>query len=317
MVWKKYSVELELTGITRKRAAELLAEQFESPPKYSFDGDRYTVTDSRGREWFTLPSSGIRAEKWSNGRMVGANHLYQVKACTPFLYENEFDTLAEMLERLETGGASLNESTNMAVLLDMTGLASQSKFIDNLSKIYESKGVLLQKAIGKNFDRIANCSALEETGGVSLPLFPASFCPDDVKGYIQLSQGICGFAAKSKAIRNKENDSPNEKFQLRTWLVRLGFVGEEYKHARKMLTENLSGNSAWLRKAEPEPALENRQEETMLKPVLQNQQDEAVPESAQENHQEDTEEIGGRDMESPESSEEDNAPILQENEMTM
>ena len=87
MVWKKYSVELELTGITRKRAAELLAEQFESPPKYSFDGDRYTVTDSRGREWFTLPSSGIRAEKWSNGRMVGANHLYQVKACTPFLYE--------------------------------------------------------------------------------------------------------------------------------------------------------------------------------------------------------------------------------------
>ena len=157
--------------------------------------------------------------------MVGANHLYQVKACTPFLYENEFDTLAEMLERLETGGASLNESTNMAVLLDMTGLASQSKFIDNLSKIYESKGALLQKAIGKNFDRIADCSALEETGEVSLPLFPASFCPDDVKGYIQLSQGICGFAVKSKAIRNKENDSPNEKFQLRTWLVRLGFIG--------------------------------------------------------------------------------------------
>ena len=315
MVWKKYSVELELTGITRKRAAELFAEQFESPPKYSFDGDRYTVTDTRGREWFTLPSPDIRAEKWSNGRMVGANHLYQVKVCTPFLYESEFDTLAEMLERLETGGASLNESTNMAVLLDMTGLASQSKFIDNLSKIYESKGALLQKAIGKTFDNIADCSMLEETGGVALPLFPASLNPEDVRGYIQLSQGICGFAVKSKAIRNKENDSPNEKFQLRTWLVRLGFVGEEYKHARKMLTENLSGNSAWLRKMEP--ALENRQEETVLNPVLENQQNEAVPEAAQENHQEDTEETGGRDMESPESSEEDNAPILPENEITM
>ena len=110
--------------------------------------------------------------------------------------------------------------------------------------------------------------------------------------------------------------------------MRLGFIGEEYKHARKMLTENLSGNSAWLRKMEPalenrqeeaapEPSPESQQEETMLKPVLENQQDEAVTEAAQENQQEDTEEIGGRDMESPESSEEDNAPILQENEMTM
>ena len=302
MVWKKYRIELELTGITRKRAAELFAEQFESPPKYSFDGDRYTVTDSRGREWLALPSPDIRAEKWSNGRMVGANHLYQVKVCTPFLYESEFDTLAEMLERLETGGASLNESTNMAVLLDMTGLASQSKFIENLEKIYESKGVLLQKAIGRKFSSVADCSVIEETGIVSLPLFPASFYPEDAKGYIQLSQGICGFAAKSKAIRNKENDSPNEKFQLRTWLVRLGFVGEEYKHARKMLTENLSGNSAWLRKTEP--ALENRQGEAASEPSPENQQDDA-------------EEIGGRDMESPESSVEDNAPIVQENEMTM
>lgn len=294
MVWKKYRIELELTGITRKRAAELLAEQFESPPKYSFGGDKYTVTDSRGREWVALPCPGVRAEKWNNGRMVGANHLYQVKVCTPFLFENEFDTLGEMLERMETGGASLNESTSMAVALDMAGLEIQSKFIGNLSKIYESKGTLLQKALDRNFNGIADCSLLEETGTVSLPLFPASFYPEDAKGYIQLSQGICGFAAKSKPLRNRENDSQNEKFQLRTWLVRLGFIGEEYKHARKMLTENLDGNSAWLRKAEPE---------------------ENTPESAQENQSGENEEIGGRD--SPAPSEAEDAPILPENEITM
>ena len=38
---------------------------------------------------------------------------------------------------------------------------------------------------------------------------------------------------------------------LRTWLVRAGMVGEEYKFARKMLTQNLEGNSAWQKMMEP------------------------------------------------------------------
>ena len=89
---------------------------------------------------------------------------------------------------------------------------------------------------------------LGEQGAVSLPLFPSSLDENDVRGYVQLSQGIVDFAAKSKGIRQKENDLSNEKFRMRTWLVRIGFVGEEFKYARKLLTENLSGNSAWLRK---------------------------------------------------------------------
>ena len=38
---------------------------------------------------------------------------------------------------------------------------------------------------------------------------------------------------------------------MRTWLVRAGMVGEEYKFARKMLTKNLEGNSAWQKMMEP------------------------------------------------------------------
>ena len=99
--------------------------------------------------------------------------------------------------------------------------------------------------------------------------------------------------------------------------MQLSSVGGDIKHVMMLLTEILCVYSVLFWNAEPEPALLYRPEETMLNPVLQTQHDEAVPESAQENHQEDTEEIGGRDMESPESSEEDNAPILPENEMTM
>lgn len=252
MVWRKYGLEMEFTGITRKRAAELAAEQFGTTAAYTFEGDKYSITDTRGRTWTVLPCPGVRAERWQNGRMVGANQLYQVKVCTPMLYESDFETVEKILGRLETGGAVINESTGMAVLLSTAGLDDWERFENNLDNLYRSRGALLQKAVGREFIRLAEFTRLEGQGVITMPLFPGSLDENEVRSYVQLSQGIVGLAAKSKRIQYKENDSPNEKFQLRTWLVRLGFVGEEFKYARKLLTENLSGNSAWLRKTEME-----------------------------------------------------------------
>lgn len=248
MVWKKYALEMEFTGITRKRAAELIAEHFGTAAQYSFDGDKYSVADTRGRTWTVLPCPSVRAERWQNNKMVGANHLYHMKICTPLLYENDFETVEKILGRLETGGAVTNERTGMAVQLSMAGLDHRERFESNLANLYESRGALLQKAVGREFDSLADCSLLGEQGVVSLPLFPSSLDENDMRSYVQLSQGIVDFATKSKGIRQKENDLSNEKFRMRTWLVRIGFVGEEFKYARKLLTENLSGNSAWLRK---------------------------------------------------------------------
>ncbi len=256
MVWKKYGLEMEFTGITRKRAAELIAEQFETAAQYSFEGDKYSVTDSRDRVWTVLPCPSVRAERWQNNRMVGANYLYQVKVCTPLLYESDFETVEKILGQLETGGAATNESTGMAVLVSTAGLDDWERFENNLNNLYRSRGALLQKAVGREFRRLADFTLLDGQGLVTMTLYPSSLDENDVRSYVQLSQGIAGLAAKSKRIRHKENDSPNEKFQLRTWLVRLGFVGEEYKYARKLLTENLSGNSAWLRVSETETQTE-------------------------------------------------------------
>ena len=248
MVWKKYALEMEFTGITRKRAAELIAEHFGTAAQYSFDGDKYSVADTRGRVWTVLPCPSVRAERWQNNKMVGANHLYHMKICTPLLYEDDFETVEKILGQLETGGAVTNESTGMAVQLSMVGLDHRERFESNLANLYESRGALLQKAVGREFGSLADCSLLGEQGVVSLPLFPSSLDENDMRSYVQLSQGIVDFATKSKGIRQKENDLSNEKFRMRTWLVRIGFVGEEFKYARKLLTENLSGNSAWLRK---------------------------------------------------------------------
>lgn len=284
MLWRKYGLEMEFTGITRKRAAELIAEQFETSAAYSFEGDRYSIKDTRERVWTVFPCSGVRAERWQNSRMVGANYLYQVKICTPMLYESDFETIEKILGRLETGGAVTNESTGMAVKLSMVGLNNVERFESNLANIYESRGALLQKAIGREFCNLADCSKLKEQGVISLSLFPSSLDGNEGRSYVQLAQCIADFAAKSKTIRQKENDSPNEKFRLRTWLVRIGFVGEEYKYARRLLTGNLSGNSAWLRKAEV-GMLQEKQTDVLGVPVFEAgnfQGEQLVPAPAEE-----------------------------------
>ena len=42
-----------------------------------------------------------------------------------------------------------------------------------------------------------------------------------------------------------EKEVDNEKYAFRCFLLRLGFIGSEYKAERKILLQNLSGNSSW------------------------------------------------------------------------
>ncbi len=49
--------------------------------------------------------------------------------------------------------------------------------------------------------------------------------------------------AKSASPKPQQNDNP--KYAMRTWLLRLGFIGEEFATARDILTRNLTGDAAF------------------------------------------------------------------------
>ena len=51
---------------------------------------------------------------------------------------------------------------------------------------------------------------------------------------------------------------------MRIFLIRLGFVGDDYKKARKILLRNLSGNSSWKSGHRP-----NRAEATTSEPAVE------------------------------------------------
>ena len=79
-----------------------------------------------------------------------------------------------------------------------------------------------------------------------------------------------------KSARKTKTQSENEKYTFRTWLLRLGLIGEEFKTARHHLLKNLDGNIAW-----KDPAQAEKQKQRL---TMRNQSD-------NENQNEDTEEL--------------------------
>ena len=66
-----------------------------------------------------------------------------------------------------------------------------------------------------------------------------------LKAYIQFSLAITQMAKELKTASPKEQQKENKKFAMRTWLNRLGLVGNEYSTLRMVFTRRLDGNSAW------------------------------------------------------------------------
>ena len=110
----------------------------------------------------------------------------------------------------------------------------------NLDRIIESKGNLLRKAL-----RTDTLSYEVTDGKVRFPWFHISGSPEEVTAYTQLITALVEMAKNSKRITAKERTVCNEKYAFRCFLLRLGFIGDAYKVARKVLLKNLDGNSAF------------------------------------------------------------------------
>ena len=66
-----------------------------------------------------------------------------------------------------------------------------------------------------------------------------------LKSYIQLCLALSEMAKELKIASPKPQQTENPKFAMRTWLIRLGLVGEEFSTARSFLTKNLDGDAAF------------------------------------------------------------------------
>ncbi len=68
-----------------------------------------------------------------------------------------------------------------------------------------------------------------------------------LKSYIQLCLALSALAKNAKSASPKPQQTENPKYAMRTWLLRLGFIGNEFKTARETFTKRLDGNSSFRR----------------------------------------------------------------------
>lgn len=67
----------------------------------------------------------------------------------------------------------------------------------------------------------------------------------EAKAFIQLVIGMCELAHELKYASPKPQQTENEAYAFRCWMLRLGFIGEEFETAREILLRNMEGNCAW------------------------------------------------------------------------
>lgn len=112
--------------------------------------------------------------------------------------------------------------------------------LENLKALVAAKGNLIKKALGT--DELP----IEVTDTkVSFPWFVGTPTPEELKAYDTFICKLCEMARNAKRVNAKEKDTDNEKYTFRCFLLRLGFIGEEFKTERKILLRNLAGSSAF------------------------------------------------------------------------
>lgn len=141
-----FGVEIEMTGLTRKKAAMIAAMFFETG-EYRYIGTGYSTwaaIDEQGREWKFMSDSSIRQE---NGEAV--------ELVTPILtYDNDIEMLQKLIRELRAGGAIANAGHDCGLHIHI-GLGDHTgKSLTNLARLMASHEDLLVKAIGIADERL-------------------------------------------------------------------------------------------------------------------------------------------------------------------
>ena len=112
--------------------------------------------------------------------------------------------------------------------------------VGNLTNLLKVKGELIKKALGADDIRIE-----VDDEKVSFPWFSELPDADSCKAYQNFIVALCKMSKEQKRINSTEKEVENEKYAFRCFLLRLGFIGADFKTDRKILLKNLEGSAAF------------------------------------------------------------------------
>lgn len=295
---QRFGIEIEMTGLTRKRASEIIAEYFHLVDRYDGGSYRaYSVRDSQGRKWKVVYDGSIEGQI---GNTRTNSNDYKVEVVSPICKYEDIETIQEIVRKLRKDGhARVNSSCGIHIHIDASKHDARS--LRNITNIMYSKEDLIYKALKvqvarehrfckkvdesfiqklnqskpKNLNKLKtlwyngdtyrseyhydnsryhglNLHSVFQKGTIEFRLFNGTLHAGEIKSYIQFCLAISHQALTQKKASRRKTQTTNEKYTFRTWLLRLGLIGDEFKTARYHLLKNLDGCIAWKDPAQAE-----------------------------------------------------------------
>ena len=151
---QKFGIEIEMTGITRAAAAQVIAGHFNTSATH-VGGiyDAFAVRDGDSRQWKVVSDSSIRRE---SRRGESRNAAYAVEFVSPICRYEDIGTIQEIIRKLRTAGAKVNSSCGIHIHIDAS--PHDVKTLRNIVNIMAAKEDLLYKALKVNVFREHYCA---------------------------------------------------------------------------------------------------------------------------------------------------------------
>jgi hypothetical protein len=207
-------IKYNATGPDRKRLVQAIAKIVESEAKYlgvpscAYQVDNFTISKDGILSFDELTNSG-EAE--------------------------------QLIERLcEMGFEAEVEEVTDGLCIELPLKDTTEAAIDNLRRMVDSKATLIKKALGANSLEI---EVTEER--IRFPWFDHIPEPEVTSAAAHFLGHLLDAAKSHKRVTAKEKETDNEKYAFRCFLLRLGFIGDEFKETRRTLLRNLTGSAAF------------------------------------------------------------------------
>jgi len=234
--------EFNCTGSDRKKLVQLISEAINAPAKY-----KGAPTFAYEVGYITVGKNGdVHLNDMADDDEVEKimQHLKaQGYTYTSFRYDNpqpEPDMGDDYPVEDCPPPCASPEADEIQICLHLPLDLFTEESLNNLRNLIEAKAALIKKALG-----VSELPILIEEKTVCFPWFSNKASSEELKAYEHFICKLGQMACNQKRVTAKEKEVDNEKYAFRCFLLRLGFIGAEYKTARKILLKNLSGSSAF------------------------------------------------------------------------
>lgn len=223
-------IRYNVTGAKRKELVKVIADatgaraEYKFMPTCNYEIDYFTVT----KDGTLLFDDRADSEEVEQVLETIAAAGFECEA-----HDGEKLPIEEESKAIDT--APQNKTVGLMVEIPLDKVA-----VGNLTKLLDAKGGLIKKALG-----VDTLPIEIQEDRVAFPWFPELPDADSIKAYTHFISALCEMSKNAKRVTVTEKAVDNEKYAFRCFLLRLGFIGSEYKTERKILLKNLTGSSAF------------------------------------------------------------------------